>query len=330
MSDPVIARHGPGVARIEVPLPLVGLPFVNVYVIEGDDGVTLIDCGTATVEGYEAIGMGLSMLGHTFGDIRQVVGTHLHVDHMALAGRLVAETGCEFVMHRVAEQRLERYNDWSIGFSQLQRLAELHGASPDELAALGTLTTRPDWAATGIPPTAPVEDGTSVAVNRHRSLTIVHTPGHDPAHICLVDSETGLVFSGDHVLPRITPVVLVSSDGSDVLAQYFESLRRIIELEARTTLPAHGPVIPRGSERARQILLHHRRRLDDILHLTARQPMSGWALMQAMFRPNLDVFHQRLAFGEVLAHTQHLLATGRLTELEVDEIVTYRSAEPIS
>ncbi len=325
MTDPVVVRHGPGVARIEVPLPLVGLPFVNVYVLEGARGVTLIDCGTATKEGFEAIRAGLSILGHALTDVRQVIGTHLHVDHMALAGRLVRETGCDFVMHRVAEQRLDRYNDWSLGFAQLLRLAERHGASSAELQALDALTVRPDWAAEGIPPTAPVDDGGSIGIDRHRSLEVIHTPGHDPAHICLVDSGTGLVFSGDHVLPRISPVVLVSSDGSDALAEYLGSLRRIIELDARTTLPAHGPVIPRGSDRARQILLHHRRRLDEILHLTSEQQMSGWALTRAMFRPNLDVFHQRLAFGEILAHTQHLLATGRLAELEVDGIVTYRA-----
>ncbi|MDH3499482.1 MAG: MBL fold metallo-hydrolase [Acidimicrobiia bacterium] len=326
MSGPVVEHHGPGISRIEVPLPFERLRSVNAYIIEGDGGLTLIDCGTATIQGFDALHDGLARLGHSLHDIRRVVGTHLHVDHMALAGQLVHEIGCDFVMHRAASARLAEYNDWTITQAHLATLAARHGASPEEVAKLSEPEPRPDWAATGIEPTHPVDDDREIALDSARSLKVVYTPGHDIAHICLLDSKTGLLFSGDHVLPRITPVVLVSLNGTDTLAQYMSSLRRVMDLDVHTTLPAHGDTIPRGSDRARQILLHHRRRLDEIIDLTASRPMSGWALMQALFRPHMDVFHQRLAFGETMAHAEHLAATGRLMPSDPDGVVVFRAA----
>jgi glyoxylase-like metal-dependent hydrolase (beta-lactamase superfamily II) len=324
-ATPIVTRHGPGIARIVVPLPFEWLRFVNAYVLSGDDGLTLIDCGTATTAGYEHLVAGLDHLGFRLDDVSRVIGSHFHVDHIALANRLVAETGCDFVMHRSASERIVDYNDWALGAERMSDLARDHGASAAEVASLGVLPPRPDWAPHGILPNIPVEDGAEITITRDRSLRVIYTPGHDLAHICLVDSETGILFSGDHVLPRISPVVLVAADGSDALADYLHSLERVVDGDFGATLPAHGVTIPRGADRARQIILHHRRRLDEVTDLTASEPRSGWELMRAMFRPHLDTFQQRLAFGETLAHTRYLLGRGLLEEIDDGGVIRYRS-----
>ncbi len=66
-----------------------------------------------------------------------------------------------------------------------------------------------------------------------RWLEVLHTPGHEASHICLRDTRTGIVFSGDHVLPRITPVIMVDERDVDVLGQYLSSLERLIDLGSR-------------------------------------------------------------------------------------------------
>ena len=321
--DPVVTHHGPGIARIEVPLPFEWLRSVNAYVLTGDNGLTLIDCGTATTVGYDHLVAGLDRLGFDLDDVTRVVGSHFHVDHIALANRLVAETGCDFVMHHAASQRIADYNDWGLGAALVLELARDHGASEDELEALAVPPPRPDWAPDGILPNDPVDEGSEIAVTRNRALRVMYTPGHDLAHICLVDSETGILFSGDHVLPRISPVVLVAADGSDTLADYLHSLQRVVDGNFGATLPAHGVAMQRGADRARQIILHHRRRLDEVLDLTDGTARSGWELMRSMFRPNLDTFQQRLAFGETLAHARHLLERGMLEEIDDDGVVRY-------
>ncbi len=324
MTVPTVTRHAPGVSQIEVPLPFERLPTVNSYVLEGDDGLTVIDAGTATEDGYTAIARGLAALGHDLGQVRRLIGTHFHPDHVGLAQTMVQRLGIEFVMHAAATGRVAEYNDWSISRNRLAALAGRHGATEQEVAMLRPPEPRPSWAGVGIPPSVSVEDGDKLALTATRWLEVIYTPGHDVAHICLRDSQSGLVFSGDHVLPRITPLVMVGAEGEDTLADYLTSLQRIVDLRARVTLPAHGRVIERGADRAHQIILHHRRRLDEVIDAVTAGLSTGWAIMKKLFRPNLDPFQQRLAFGETLAHAEHLVNTGELTKDESSEIVRYR------
>ena len=71
-----------------------------------------------------------------------------------------------------------------------------------------------------------VDDGDRIDLGSGRYLEVIHTSGHDPTHICLLASVTGDLFSGDHVLPRITPFVLYDPD-RDGLGEYLESLQLV-------------------------------------------------------------------------------------------------------
>ena len=68
------------------------------------------------------------------------------------------------------------------------------------------------------------------------SLRAVHTPGHTPGHLCFAEERTGLLFSGDHVLPRITPNISTTHSGlADPLPllrhrRPFSSLRDSIQI----------------------------------------------------------------------------------------------------
>ncbi len=151
----------------------------------------------------------------------------------------------------------------------------------------------------------------------------MHTPGHDAAHICLIDSLTGALFSGDHVLPRITPVVQYDED-TDQLGTYLASLSAVERLDVGLTYPAHGQIMERGSLRARQIILHHERRLGAILQELRHGPTTAWTVMNSLFRPNLLVFERRLALSETLAHLEHLVAEEDATRFEEDGVWYYR------
>jgi glyoxylase-like metal-dependent hydrolase (beta-lactamase superfamily II) len=296
---------------------------VNAFVIEGDDGITLIDCGVDSDEGWQALTSGLRALGHALGDIASVVGTHQHVDHMGMAARIVSETGARFVMHEAAVAGLAEYDDWSIGNDRQADLASRNGAPPESVQEMREVMPRPEWAAAGIAPTHPVNDGDAIPLGGDRSLEVLHTPGHDEAHICLIDSRTGVLFSGDHVLPRITPVVLHDPE-SDRLGTYTSSLQRIEDLALGLTYPAHGTVIERGSLRARQIILHHERRLGGIGQELRHGPKTAWDILNAIFRPNLLVFEKRLAFSETMAHLAHLEHREEATSFEEDGTTYFR------
>jgi glyoxylase-like metal-dependent hydrolase (beta-lactamase superfamily II) len=315
---------GHGAHIVPVPLPIPGLSWVNAYVLESDRGLILVDCGVAWEEGFEALIGGIGRLGLDAASVTDLVVTHLHVDHVALAPRLVRELGCRLVMHSSVLEELDDYNDPRHFVATGVELAARHGAPRHEVDELGRIEPRPDLFPVVEAPAATVEDGDRISLRADRYLEVVHTPGHQRAHICLRDSLTGVLFSGDHLLPRITPIVPWNGIDPDPLGDYLGSLHRVSQLGIGLTYPAHGWSIERGDVRANQITAHHRRRLDDIADLLSSSPMTGWEVMTRHFRPNLMLFERRLALSETVAHLEHLRLRGWLSGFEEDGIVWYR------
>lgn len=315
---------GHGIHRITLPLPFPSPRSVNCYAFEGDTGVTLLDCGVDRDEDFELLAGSLHAIGSDLGDLTRLVGSHLHVDHVAMARRLVETTDCEWVMHESTPTEIPHYNNWQARRVQLLELVRLHGGSPDDERAFAEDWPRPPWFSTAIPPTRPVADGDVISLGAGRTLRVIHTPGHHPTHICLVDSRTGLLFSGDHVLPRITPFVPYTGEDADHLGDYLASVERIEQLEAGLTFPAHGDAIDRGPARARQITLHHERRIGAMLQELRFGPRTAWEIMTATFRPNLPPIGLRLAFQETLAHLEHLRRRQQLERELIDGVFHYR------
>ena len=315
---------GHGINVIPVPLPFPGLPWVNSYVIEGDDDITMIDCGVDTPEGLAAISAGLSALGLGDAPVGRLVGTHLHVDHVGVAPRLVADDGWRLVMHQRVPSLIDRYNDPARFVNETAAMAERHGAPPDEVAELATMDPVPDYFLPAEPPAETVVDGDRIPIGAGRHLEVIHTPGHEAAHICLRDSRTGVLFAGDHLLPRITPVIMWRDEDDDPLGDYLDGLDRLVGISAGLTYPAHGVAIDRGAARAAQIRAHHRRRLDDAAALLATGPMTAWTMMGRLFRPHLIAFEKRLALRETLSHLEHLRRVRRVESFAEDGVIWYR------
>jgi len=302
---------GQGIHLIPAPLPFEAPPWVNTYAIEADDGLLLIDCGADWEPGRTALANGFAELGLEESAVHTLVVSHLHPDHVGMASRLVRELGCRFVMHERASDLVDRYNDTPGYAKRLGVIANTHGV-PDAIVAAATNTKRPDYMPLIDRPDHVVADGDEISVGGGRSLVVLHTPGHEPAHICLRDSRTGILFSGDHVLPRISPVIMYDIDIGDPLGDYLDSLNRLISLGIGRTYPAHGTLIDQGGERARQILLHHDRRLRDMVDLVRVGDSTAWSVMTQSFRPNLDPISARLAFLETVSHLEHLRIEGRV------------------
>ena len=315
---------GNGIHLIPAPLPFKSPAWVNAYAIEADDGLLLLDCGTDWEPGRRALREGFEALGLDESAVHTLLVTHLHPDHVGMSKRLVEELGCRFVMHQRASKLVDRYND-SPGYAKrLKLIGHTHGV-PDTIIEAATQVQRPDYMPLIEPPDHTVADGEAIDLGGGRSLEVVHTPGHEPAHICLRDSRTGILFSGDHVLPRISPVIMYDLDLGDVLGDYLGSLQKLIAIHMGLTYPAHGTIIEHGDERARQILLHHDRRLLDMAELVRESDTTAWEVMLESFRPNLDPVQARLAFLETVSHLEHLRLTGRIRHDERDGRVIYRA-----
>ena len=122
-------------------------------------------------------------------------------------------------------------------------------------------------AGTGTPPPAgehnvklvldqPLADGDAVELDGF-SLRAIHTPGHASNHLCFLLPETGMLFTGDHVMQGST-VVIGPPDGN--MRAYLQSLRRLLELELAVLAPGHGYLIHGPHAEAERLIEHRLRR----------------------------------------------------------------------
>jgi glyoxylase-like metal-dependent hydrolase (beta-lactamase superfamily II) len=153
-------------------------------------------------------------------------------------------------------------------------------------------------------PTRPLVDGQTIKLAR-REWVAMHTPGHTYDHLCLYDPEFGVVLTGDHVLPSITPHISGLAPEPDPLALFFASLMRMAEMtDISVALPAHGHPFQDLRGRAEGIIEHHEERLDIIRDALPGLP-NGTVdeFMRVLFR---ERSWGEMAESETYAHLEHL------------------------
>ena len=314
---PDITDLGHGIGVIPLPLPFESPSWVNAYVLRTSTGTTLIDCGVDWEPGLTRLLDGLAVLDIEPASVDTLIVSHLHPDHVGMAPRVISMTGARLTMHRKALEHHLIYNDTPGTQRWLDGFGRLHGVPMDALGAF-TALDRPDWMPFIGPPDLVVDDGDRIELGDGRHLEVLHTPGHEHSHICLVDSKTGILFSGDHILPRITPVIMWDQTDIDVLGLYLGSIQSLTGNRFGLTYPAHGSIVERGSQRAEQIGLHHERRLDGMLDVVRLGPTTAWSVMLESFRPHLGPLEQRLALRETVSHLEHLRTRSRVTSFDED------------
>jgi glyoxylase-like metal-dependent hydrolase (beta-lactamase superfamily II) len=142
-------------------------------------------------------------------------------------------------------------------------------------------------------------------------MQAIHTPGHASDHLCFAlpaRDGTAVLFSADHVMSWSTSVV--SPPGGD-MADYFASLRRLMERTDDVFLPGHGPPLPEPRNLVREMLVHRTMREQAIERALAKGAVGTYALMNTLYsqvHPRL----RRAAERNVLAHLLKLEAEGKV------------------
>ena len=310
----------PGVHRVPLPLPDDGLRAVNVYLLEDDDGIVMIDGGWALPESRRVLEDALAGLGHDLGAITQILVTHIHRDHYTQAIALRRLLGSRVLLgagERPGLEMLRRIQTRSPVMS-LEILAR--GGAHDLAARIrkrfdGTDFDDQDWE---LP-----DEWLGPGVRRlgRQALRVIPTPGHTRGHVVYLDEENGLLFAGDHVLPHITPSIgFELAEPGLPLADYLRSLHLMTTFADTRLLPAHGPVAGSTHARVGELLRHHDRRLAATLRALGDGSLVGyevarrltWTRRETPFT-DLDDFNQMLAVNETVAHLDVLVARGQAT-----------------
>jgi glyoxylase-like metal-dependent hydrolase (beta-lactamase superfamily II) len=150
----------------------------------------------------------------------------------------------------------------------------------------------------------------------------VHTPGHTLDHLCLFDPEHGILLSGDHVLPSITPHVSGVGNGADSLKSYIATLDLVAELPGvELALPAHGHPFGDVPGRVDAIKRHHEERME-LLRTTsiALGPATVQELSHEIFPPK---HWGVMAESETFAHLEHMVLAGHAERRREDGRLLY-------
>jgi glyoxylase-like metal-dependent hydrolase (beta-lactamase superfamily II) len=299
-----------GVRRLTFPLPTQ--PWhVHGYLLEGDEGWTLVDTGLALPDLEERV-LALDV------DIARVVVTHFHPDHVGGAEQIRAATGAPVLQGELDYEQCEHV--WG-NPRWPERMAAWFGehgvprAITDDLIEVGSaygafirFAREPERLREG---------------DRVDGWEVLAVPGHADGHIALL--RDGALVAGDHLLPRISPAVGLYPDSRpDPLADYLDSLRRTVELAPRIVYPGHGDPVEDAAGRARDLIEHHRERLDATEAALVGEPQSGYEISRVVFGGELSPAARRFAVAETLSHLVRLAAEGRAERAEAGAVVAWR------
>lgn len=321
-ARPEITEIAPDVLRSQLPISLPGLGHVNCYFLTDSRGVTVVDPGLPGPRSWRALVQRLKDAGYKPSHVHTVVVTHSHPDHFGGAGRLRDTYGAQVISHRSFRTWFDPAEDEAVDDEDGSRPPSSPWGRPmpwrqDGTTLVPPLRRRVAYRAMHTlarrfvrtpAPTRRVDDAEIVEL-AGREWVAMHTPGHTEDHLCLFDPTEGVVLSGDHVLPTITPHISGLAGGDDPLRSFFDSLEKVAALDGvKHVLPAHGHPFTDLAGRAGEIRDHHEERLDTLREAAGELGSATvQELSHRLFKPRS---WGPMAESETYAHLEHLRVNG--------------------
>ena len=313
MGQPLAVANG--VYWLRMPLPFA-LNHINLWLLEDDIGWTIVDTGINTPACKE---LWQQVFDKHLNNkpVHQLIVTHLHPDHVGLAGWLCDVWGLELQMSRTD------YLTCRVLMSDTGKAApkaaidfyQRAGVTDEQLASYQTkfggygysLYTMPDSFVR-------LQDGNSVTMAGHQWELIVGR-GHAPEHVCLLSPELNIFISGDQLLPTISSNISVwpTEPHSDPLKDWLDSctmLQQRIPADV-LVLPSHGQVFFGAHKRLQRLIDGHEKSLVKLLE-ACQQPQRNVDLFSYLFRRPINDDVLTLAVGETQAHLNYLVSKNKL------------------
>ncbi len=308
-----------GVLWVRMPIPFKGLDFINLYLIEDDNGWTMVDSGYNSKKIKELWNSIFET--HLKGKpITRLICTHFHPDHMGLAGWVCERWDIPLTM---------TLGEWAFGRTlYLESGGEVPEALIDFNRKVGFTEAMLEEVRKGgfsffknavhnMPSSFErIEEGSVLTIGGTEWRVIVGK-GHSQEHACLYSAEKDMLISGDQVLPRITPHVGVymSEPLADPLEKFLSSIDKLAVLPDDTlVLPAHNDVFIGLHNQLLFYKEHHAERLLRLRNACGA-PKTAFDLLPVLFERELNENDQRLAVAEGLAHCHYLVGTGELERI---------------
>jgi glyoxylase-like metal-dependent hydrolase (beta-lactamase superfamily II) len=316
-----VPEVAPGIRWLRLPLPY-RLDHVNVYLLRDGDGWTPLDCGLGTDTCKQAWDAALA--GPLAGQkLKSLIVSHFHPDHVGLAGWLCERFGLRMAMPRpeYLHSALMQYAPADHGEAVFRPFYQRHGLSAEATDIVLSRGHEYLKRTTGVPPSYHrIRHGDRLTIG-DRTFDIQTGGGHSLEQAMLHLPAERIFLAADQVIARISPNVSVHpmEPELDALGIYLASLRAIRDSVAPDVLvlPGHGLPFYGLHERVGELIDHHGQRCGDIAVACRDRPLSVAEIVPHVFTRPLDAHQTGFAFGEVLAHVNHMLGRGEL-RLETD------------
>ena len=322
-----------GIFRFKGAIP-TNLKFTSMYLFEIDNKSVIVDAGINFPDFSR----------NFFASIKKLpdycILTHSHPDHIGLIKKLKQKNpNMQLLMpeltHEIIKWHTNPENKKEIQDNAKKIVQEVskYGLSDKQASRVGQYLTAWPKLIKYEKPDVLLGDGDEISFGTN-SLKIISTPGHTIGHICVLDKEKQYLFSGDHILSRITPHIGTFDvypefkggiDFSNPLKSYLESLDKIDRLDLKIIFPAHQELIFNPHERILEIKEHHQRRLNEIQEIIKDKPMSPLKVSNIHFGENLDEFNYMLALNEIASHLMYLEKQEKIKRIEKSGKILFMS-----
>ncbi|MGI4812827.1 MAG: MBL fold metallo-hydrolase [Janthinobacterium lividum] len=314
----------PGVLWIRMPMPSA-LDHINLWAIEDGAGWTIVDTGLRnanTAEAWEHLFNGA--LGGR--PVTRVIVTHMHPDHIGMAGWLTRKFGCRLWITRLEYMQCRVLVADTGREAPLDAVNFLRGAGWSEVALEGYRARFGNFGKNtyALPDSyRRLSDGESLQIGAHEWRVVVGN-GHSPEHACLWCPTLKLFISGDQVLPRISSNVSVhpTEPDADPMRDWYGSLAKIAMQvpDDVLVLPAHNECFYGLHARLTRLVTGQDKAMERLRGALAKGPCRVIDVFSALFKRPIvetDAPLMGLATGESQACLNHLLWSGEVT-LDVD------------
>lgn len=317
-----------GVLWLRSPLPLA-LDHINLWALRDGEGWAIVDTGidyAPAREGWER-----ALAGPLGGrPVTRVICTHMHPDHVGLAGWLTRRFDAPFLMSRLE-------------YVTMRMLISDQGPAPETAAGfykacgwdqeqVEAWRSRYGMFGRGVsePPLSfqRMTAGDVLDIDG-KSWRLIGGDGHSPEHICLLREEDGVLISGDQILPRISSNISVwpTEPDADPLSDWLRSLERLkSEIPSDVlVLPAHGEPFRGVTERLEALIRGHEVSLKRLLR-TIKEPKRVIDVFGSLFARPIVGGLVGMATGESLAHLNCLVRRGQaVRETDAEGVWRWRA-----
>ncbi|MCK3769482.1 MBL fold metallo-hydrolase [Microbacterium aerolatum] len=307
---PAFEQAADDVWAVPVPVARIPIRFTYAYLIRSRGQAVLIDPGAGSPEGAAALTEALDAIGIPVRSLTGIVVTHYHFDHWEAADELAQQSGAWIAIGADEQGWVDDLTDDDVSLETATRRFQAHGVPMPRAVEFASVE---DYRYTRdhVRPSLLLRHGDLLPLEG-ASLRALSTPGHSPGHVCIHDEQRGMLFSGDHILPGITPHIALNPFGSpDPLDQYLRSLEVVEQLGNVEVMPAHEYRFSGLGLRTQALRDDVARRVHEVSSVLEHSPRAtAWEVASALTWSRswsqFGVEAQRMAVVETAAFIAHV------------------------